>query len=132
MSDTDSTKNERLIYMPKAVASHKRCVVCQKKISKGNKQQSKIVSQESVIQSYIETVILIKRGCRTCPTHFILNTKRFNDGAIEVIQPVSEEVNLDSDEDEQLLIKLDRINKNSIIGQFKDPYLPSNQTFIRT
>ena len=50
-----------------------------------------------------------------------------------MIQPLSEEVNLDSNEVEQLLMKLrDPINKNSIFNQFKDPYLLSNQTFIRT
>ena len=41
--------------------------------------------------------------------------------------------NLDSNEVEQLLMKLhDRINKNSIFDQLIDPYLPSDLTFIST
>ena len=84
------------------------------------KQQSKIVSQESIKHCYIET-------------HFIENTKRLNDDVIKLIKPVSDEVNLDSNEVEQLLMKLRyRINKDSMFGQFKDPYLSSNQIFIRT
>ena len=112
---------------------HKKCVVCQYLFYQGNKQQSNFVIQESIIQCFIKSGIIIKQDCRSSLNHFIDNTNKFTDEAIEMIQPVTKEVNLDNNEVEQLLMRLrDRVNKNSIFERFKDPYLPSNETFIRT
>ena len=74
MNATLVQKEELLIEIPKAQASHKTCVVFEMQFKNLNtKQKSKFVPTEAIINCFVESGILIKSKCRCCPEHLIEN-----------------------------------------------------------
>lgn len=123
------------LKIPKAMASHKRCVCCRKKfrIEEITKQSSKLIKKDSIIDCFIETGILIKDGCRACPSHFIENSEKLDETAFNMIRAIDSKVNLSKDEIESLVLNLRVRSKNkSIFENFKSPVLPSNKLCIGT
>lgn len=122
------------VKIPKAHASHSRCVVCSMPFKVENfKQSSKVICEEAIIDCFVETGIMIKRGCRCCPSHLIPNSKKLSEDAFNLIQTCTFVTTLSKDEVEFLLMQLrERAKTNSIFDQFKHPCVPSEKLVRRT
>lgn len=127
-------KKEVESRIKKAYASHKRCVICRNEFANPySKQSSQKINNEAIIDCYMATNILIKIGCRSCPSHFNEKTKLFNEDALKMLKSFDNKINLDGIEVEFLLESLrQRAFDQNTFDKFKSPFLPSDDLCLIT
>jgi hypothetical protein len=120
------------LNMPRVSISHKSCVICKQSYKKLRSVKLVCLTEEAIVDIYIQVGIYIPKGTRCCPAHlneqFLIEPHEFS--KLESYRNTSE---LNKENIQFLLHSLKyRIKNCSLLASFKNKISLSNEICLRT